>query len=73
MKKFLVSFLTFFAVFYLSAALYDTKYIGNSNTGKFHYATCSSVAKMNPGHQVPLATREEAVNKNFIPCKRCKP
>lgn len=75
MKKFLI--VTFILLVTMATAfaraLYDTPYIGNSNTMKFHYADCNSVDKMRPEHQVPLETRDEAVQKNFIPCKRCKP
>lgn len=48
-------------------------YIGNRNTGKFHYASCSSVGDMNPANKVPLATREQAVSAGYVPCKRCNP
>ncbi len=48
-------------------------YIGNSNSGKFHYADCPTVAKMNPANKVFLNTREEAIGAGYIPCKRCKP
>lgn len=49
------------------------KYIGNSNTGKFHIATCSSVRDMNPEHLVEFNSIEEAINAGYQPCKRCKP
>jgi micrococcal nuclease len=48
-------------------------YIGNANTRKFHDAGCSSVDDMNPANRVPLATRAEAIERNFVPCKRCDP
>ena len=73
MKKFLTIFLTFVVAAAFSAALYDTPYIGNSNTMKFHRADCRSVGEMWAEHQVPLRTREEATNKHFVPCRRCRP
>mgnify|MGYP002627222745 CR=1 FL=1 len=75
MKKFflivlilIVTMSTTFAV-----ALFNTPYIGNSNTMKFHYANCRSVDEMNPSNQVGINSREEAINAGYIPCKRCKP
>lgn len=54
-------------------ALYDTPYIGNRYRRTFHYRECASVDQMNPENQVPLQTREEALQKNFRPCKNCNP
>ena len=48
-------------------------YIGNANTGKFHYASCRSVKKMNPSNMVYLNSRQEAIDKGFVPCKVCRP
>lgn len=48
-------------------------YIGNARTGKFHYASCRWVGKMNPGNKVYLNSRSEAINRGFVPCKVCKP
>lgn len=48
-------------------------YIGNSNTLKFHYPTCSSVDQMNPEHKVPLASRAAAIAGGYVPCGRCDP
>ncbi len=48
-------------------------YIANSNTGKFHYAWCSSVKQMNEEHKVCYATREGAVAAGYVPCGRCNP
>ena len=51
----------------------DTQYIGNRNTKKFHYASCSSVGEMKETNNVPIATRDEAIAKGYVPCKRCNP
>ncbi len=48
-------------------------YIGNANTGKFHHASCDSVGDMQEWNKVPLYSREDAVRKGYIPCKRCDP
>ena len=73
MPKILTLILTLFVVTALSAALYDTPYIGNSYRGTFHYRECESVGQMNPRNQVPLQTREEAIEKGFRPCGNCRP
>lgn len=48
-------------------------YIGNGNTGKFHYPSCYSVSRMNPANQVVFNSREEAINSGFVPCQNCNP
>jgi len=48
-------------------------YIGNRNTKKFHYPSCSSVGDMNPANKVPLASRQQAIAGGYVPCKRCNP
>ena len=48
-------------------------YIANRNTGKFHYAGCSSVNDMKESNKVPYGTRDEAVAAGYVPCKRCNP
>lgn len=48
-------------------------YVGNSNTFKFHYAGCGSVAKMNASNRVEFYSRDDAVNAGYQPCKRCNP
>lgn len=48
-------------------------YVGNSNTGKFHFASCTWVGKMNPSNKVYFDTRQDAINAGYIPCKVCRP
>ena len=48
-------------------------YVANARTGKFHYASCRWVAKMNPGNKVYFNTRDDAVNSGYVPCKVCRP
>lgn len=51
----------------------NNKYIGNSNTKKFHYDTCRYASEIAPNHRVYFNTRQEAIEKGYIPCKVCKP
>lgn len=51
----------------------SSAYIGNRNTKKFHYASCSSVDDMKSSNKVSFASSEEAKKKGYVPCKRCKP
>lgn len=48
-------------------------YIGNANTGRFHRSTCSSVKRMKDSNKVYLSSRDEAINKGYVPCKNCNP
>lgn len=51
----------------------EAKYIGNSNTMKFHYPACKSVNDIKPENIVNLYSFEEAINQGYEPCGRCKP
>ena len=49
----------------------ETSYIGNRNSKKFHRPDCSSLpAEKN---RVELSSREEAIDRGFVPCKHCCP
>ena len=48
-------------------------YIGNANSGKFHYPSCGSVDKMSEGNKVYFSSRQDAINQGYVPCKRCNP
>lgn len=50
---------------------YSMTYIGNKNTGKFHYTSCSSLPKEK--NRIYFDSREEAVNYGYDPCGRCHP
>ena len=50
-----------------------TSYIGNKNTMKFHRLGCSSINEMKDKNKVALSTRNEAIQKGYVPCKRCNP
>ena len=49
------------------------KYVGNSNTKKFHVSTCSYVGQMSADHRVNFSTRQAAINAGYVPCKVCNP
>lgn len=52
----------------------SAEYILNKNTKKFHYAWCSSVDQMKEKNKVYFdGTREQAIKKGYVPCKRCDP
>lgn len=51
----------------------DAVYIGNKKSKRFHYASCSSVKDMKEKNKVELNTREEAIEKGYVPCKNCNP
>jgi len=49
------------------------KYIGNSDSLKFHYPSCEWAKKISSGNLVEFENRTEAINKGYDPCKVCKP
>lgn len=55
-----------------ASAVTTGNYIANANTGKFHYAGCSSVRQMNEGNKVYFTDRESAA-ASYSPCQRCHP
>lgn len=52
---------------------FTAKYIGNSNTYKLHYPSCSSVNDMSEKNKAFFLLREDAISRGYIPCKRCNP
>lgn len=57
-----------------TASTKTENYIGNKNTKKFHVPYCSSVDQMNEDNKVSLhCLRDEAIEKGYVPCKRCNP
>ena len=79
MKKFLTVIVALIilatATVLAAPPLFNTPYIGNSNPERlrFHHRNCPSVEEMNPEHQVPFNSREEAIAAGYTPCKRCNP
>lgn len=47
------------------------KYIGNKNSQIFHLPSCTSLPKGK--NRVYFASRQEAINAGYRPCKRCDP
>lgn len=51
-----------------------TSYVLNKNTRKFHRPDCSSVRDMAEHNKEYFeGTREQAIERGFVPCKRCNP
>ena len=49
-------------------------YVCNTNTMKFHYITCRSVAEIYPENRFDTTEpREAIIAKGFVPCKICNP
>ena len=49
-------------------------YILNTNTGKFHKPSCSSVDQMKESNKQPYTgLREDVIAQGYSPCGRCKP
>lgn len=49
-------------------------YIANKNTKKFHYPSCTSVGDMKEKNKLyHYGTRDELIDKGYVPCKRCNP
>ena len=49
-------------------------YVVNTNTGKFHYPTCSSADDIAPGNRMDWSgSRDELIERGYVPCRRCNP
>lgn len=48
-------------------------YVGNSNTGKFHYNDCTLAHRIAVYYRMYFDSREEALAVGYIPCEICKP
>ena len=51
----------------------EAAYIGNKKSMKFHYPDCRSVKTMKESNKVEFSSREEAIERHFVPCGDCKP
>ncbi len=52
----------------------EATYIVNTNTGKFHIPSCSSIDDMKEENALETTwSREEVVGQGYSPCGRCKP
>lgn len=49
-------------------------YVVNTNTGKFHYPSCSSADQIKPTNRWDYnGIRDELISMGYQPCKRCNP
>lgn len=49
-------------------------YIVNTNTGKFHYPSCSSVQDMSERNKLKVTvSRDELIKQGYSPCGNCEP
>lgn len=48
-----------------------TTYIGNANTGVFHYSYCSYLPE--PQNRVTIYSRSSAILQGYTPCGHCNP
>lgn len=51
----------------------SSKYIGNSNSHKFHKENCKAVKKMSENNKVYFNSRDDAINDGYVACKMCNP
>jgi len=49
------------------------KYVGSSNSNKYHYPGCKWAAQIGPRSLLNFSTTEEARKREYIPCPTCKP
>ena len=57
-----------------SAESNGRNYVINTNTGKFHYPSCSSVKDIKPENRWDYCgTRDDVIGMGYIPCRRCDP
>jgi len=61
-----------FSIVYLSLAA-DYKYVGSSQSDKYHYPSCQWAKKINPMNLVTFKSANEAQKAGYVPCKVCKP
>lgn len=73
MKKFFAAIITAAIFFTAISAVFAASYVGNKNSKIFHYADCSSAAKMKAENRVNFSSRDEAINGGYRPCKKCSP
>ena len=49
------------------------KYMGNSNSMKFHLTTCTYAKKTSESNRVYFNSRDEAIKQGYVSCKVCNP
>jgi len=51
----------------------NVKYVASVERGKFHKPSCEWAKRIKSENLITFATREEAIQKGYIPCKVCRP
>ena len=52
----------------------EDTYIVNTNTGRFHKPSCTSVKQMKESNRLErTTTRDELISEGYEPCRNCKP
>ena len=72
MKKLVVLFTIMMMLAGMGAA-YASGYLLNTQSGKFHYASCRTIKHPNSAKFVPVESRDEAIVQGYQPCGVCKP
>ena len=72
MKKLVIVFTVMLMLAGMGAA-YASGYLLNTQSGKFHYASCRTIKHPNSAKFVPVESREEAVDQGYKPCGVCNP
>lgn len=72
MKKVVIVFTIMLMLVGMGAA-YAYGYLLNTQSGKFHYASCRTIKHPNSAKFVPVESREEAVDQGYKPCGVCNP
>lgn len=50
-----------------------TLYVGNAGSRRFHHPSCSAARQIKPENMISFSSREDAIARNYLPCKRCDP
>ena len=72
MKKLVIVFTVMLMLAGMGAA-YASGYLLNTQSGKFHYASCRTIKHPNSAKFMPVESREEAIAQGYQPCGVCKP
>ena len=72
MKKLVIVFTVMLMLVGMGGA-FASGYLLNTQSGKFHYASCRSIKHPISAKFVPVESREEAIAQGYQPCGVCKP
>ena len=51
----------------------EAAYIGNARSHKVHRPDCPWAKKIAPTHRVLFKSRQEAIDRGYVPCRFCRP